>query len=321
MPNNKDTKIVFMGSPEFAIPSLKALLEAKYDLALVVSQDAKACGRGKRLEDCAVACYAQKNGLQLETPKRIKPKSGREFLDKVASLKPDFIVVAAYGKILPKRLLAIPKYGCINVHASLLPRWRGASPITHAILQGDDVSGVSIMEMTAGLDEGPVYLQDKIRVLSDDTTESLSQKLSHMGAKLLLQALPSIKNASLKALPQEDCDASYAPLLKKIDGNLDFNKSAKELERQIRAMFPWPCAYTSLMQKNLKIFKARAIPLEDKFKDCENGSILSCKNKFLVKCKDEVLQILSLQLEGKKAMEARNFTCGCRINDCEKLGS
>lgn len=315
-------RIVFMGSPDFAVPSLEALIQAGHDIVLCVCQADKASGRGRKLKSCAVKARALELGLDVATPDKVRGKSARPFIDQVEALQPDFLVVAAYGKILSTRLLKIPRYGAINVHASLLPRWRGAAPIQHAILAGDDESGVSIMRMEAGLDTGAVFHVEKTPIADDDTGGSLFDRLAQIGAKALVESLPTIASGELHAQQQDERLASYAPTLNKEDGHLDFRHSATSLERRVRAMQPWPSAWCLLpnkqKSKRLKVLKVRAL----KDQECaqqeillpdQNGQVLQLKHRLLVRCDEGLLDLLRVQPEGRKAMKINDFLSGAHL--------
>ncbi len=242
-------------------------------------------------------------------------------MQRIREEAPDLIVVAAFGQILSKEILEIPKYGCVNIHASLLPEYRGAAPIQQSILDGKKETGVTIMQMDEGLDTGDILLQRSIPIADDETGGSLFDKLAELGAGLITEALPKIKEGSLKAEKQDGSKASYVKMLKKDSGRLDFSKDACELERMIRAMDPWPSAYTKFGKKTLKIWKACVIK-EDITSDIKkNGEITNItKDYFTVKCGKNSLVIEELQLEGKKRMSCHDFLLGTRPETGEVLG-
>ncbi len=248
-----ETRIVFMGSPEFAIPTLKALAE-KYPIVGVVTQPDRPAGRKRELKSPPVKELAQDLGLPFIQPARLKDP---EAMQQLQTWAPDLIVVAAFGQILRQAVLDIPTHGCLNVHASLLPRWRGAAPINAAILHGDEVSGVTIMKMDTGLDTGPILSKSEIPLSSDETGGSLSSKLSKMGGKLLVETLPAYLRGKLIPQPQDDSQSTYVKMLKRKDGELDFSKPAISLERMVRAYTPWPGTYMLWGNQRLKIHKAR----------------------------------------------------------------
>jgi methionyl-tRNA formyltransferase len=247
-------RLVFMGSPDFALPTLKRLAEDKaFQLVGVVTQPDRPAGRGRILTPPPVKVFAQSLGLEVIQPPRLREP---ESFAKLASWRPEMIVVAAFGQILRQNVLDLPHYGCINVHASLLPRWRGAAPIHAAIAAGDTHSGVSIMKMDAGVDNGPILAQQAIPVLPSDNAETLSARLAELGSHLLIQTIPGYVQGGIIPQPQEESLATRAPMLKKEDGLLDFNQPADVLERKIRAFDPWPGAYFVWQDNLLKIHRA-----------------------------------------------------------------
>lgn len=248
-------RLVFMGSPDFAVPSLRALTEV-YNVVGVITQPDRPAGRGRELKPPPVKLVALELGLPILQPERLRAPEAMEQLHQWA---PDLIVVAAFGQILRREVLELPRYGCINVHASLLPRWRGAAPVQAAILNGDPQTGVTIMRMDVGVDTGPILSQRSEVILSEDTGGSLSQRLAQAGAELLIETLPPYLNGSLQPIPQDDALATYAPLLKKEDGLLSFERPAEYLARQVRAYNPWPGAYFIWKGQLIKIHQAHAV--------------------------------------------------------------
>src|SRR6185503_15202544 len=246
------TRVVFMGSPDFALPTLQTLAD-HYNVVGVVTQPDRASGRGRERKAPPVKMLA----LQLEIPV-IQPEKLRlpEAMEQLRGWAPDLIVVAAFGQILKKDVLELPRYGCINVHASLLPRWRGAAPINAAILHGDEETGITIMKMDVGLDTGPMLAKKAVRLTRDDTAGSATETLSHLGADLLIETLPRWIAGEIQPQAQDDSLATYAPMLKKEEGRLDFARDVNELERQIRAFHPWPGAYLELDTTLLKVNRA-----------------------------------------------------------------
>lgn len=323
-------RIVFMGSPDFAVPSLEALRQAGHDIVLTVCQPDKPSGRGRAVSRCAVKVYAEEHGLPVQTPDKVRGKSAVDFIDAVQALKPDFVVVAAYGKILSTRLLSLARFGAINVHASLLPRWRGAAPIQHAILAGDAETGVSIMRMEAGLDTGPVYRVAKIPIVDDDTGGSLFDRLAQLGAETLVQTLPEIAAGRLPAQAQDDSLATFAPTLSKEDGHLNFSQSAHDLVLRVRAMHPWPGAFCYLNKKRLKVLRASVTtssaqlsvplsaplpaPLPASQSAAKPGQLRIDGAALRVVCGQDLLEIHQLQVEGKKAMDSAAFIAGARLD-------
>ncbi|MBO8143374.1 MAG: methionyl-tRNA formyltransferase [Thermodesulfobacterium sp.] len=303
----KKYRIVFFGTPEFAIPSLEGLYE-KENLVAVVTQTDKPKGRGLKPSPSPVKHWALLKGVKVLEPLKLKDP---QFIDNIKNFLPDLIVVCAYGKIFPKELLEIPKFGCWNIHASLLPKYRGASPINWAILEGEKETGITIMLMDEGLDTGPILLQKKIPILEEDTAITLSQKLAQLGKEAILEAIELHKKGVLKPLPQPEEGISYAPILKKEDGFFTFEEPAKKIERKTKAFLPWPTAFTYYKNKLLKVFLAKAIPLKHKEKP---GIILDInKDGILVATSEGVILLKEIQLEGKRKISAYEFACGQRL--------
>ena len=303
-------KIVFMGTPDFAVPSLKALVEAGYDVAAVVTQPDKPKGRGKSLLPTPVKEEALLHEIPVYQPQRVK--NNREFLDTLREIAPDVIVVAAFGQIIPRDVLELPKYGCINIHASLLPKYRGAAPIQQAVIDGEKESGVTIMQMGEGLDTGDMISKIVIPLEKEETGGSLFAKLAQAGAELLIKTLPSIEQGTAVWEKQpEESPTPYAAMINKKMGLMDFHKSAVELERLVRGLNPWPSAYTFVNGKTLKVWKCRA---DEKCSGETPGTvILTYKEGIHVACKDGILILTEVQLEGKKRMDAEAFLRGYHI--------
>lgn len=295
--------IIFMGSPDFAQPSLRALAQ-HYHVVGVVTQPDRASGRGRELKPPPVKTLALELGLPIIQPQKLREP---EAMAQLQAWKPDLIVVAAFGQILKKEVLDLPRFGCVNVHASLLPRWRGAAPINAAILAGDEETGVTIMQMDAGLDTGPMLAKRSIRLHPDDTAGSVFQTLSTLGADLLLETLPDYMEGKIIPQPQPEDGATYAPMLKKEDGRLDFSKPADELERRVRAMNPWPGAFMELDGAILKIHRAHV--------DAGNASAgrrLVVQNQPAVGAGGGILILDEVQPAGKKPMSGTSFLAGAR---------
>lgn len=294
-------RIVFMGTPEFAVRSLEACLDVG-EVVAVVTQPDKPKGRGQEVAMSPVKQLALQRGIPVLQPPKIR---GTSFHEEIRALKPDVGVVTAYGKILPQELLDAPAQGCVNVHASLLPRFRGAAPIQWSIAAGDDKTGVCLMKMDAGLDTGPVIDRRELPIGPEDTAATLHDALSKLGGELIRQSLPRYLRGELAPVPQPAEGVVLAPLIKKEDGRLDFTHSAAELERRIRAFHPWPGTYTDFRGKTLKVLKAkvgsgRGAP----------GELLS--DELEVACGEGSLVLLEVQPEGKRAMSAREFLAGNR---------
>jgi len=301
-------KIVFMGSPDFALPSLKALA-GRYFLVGIVTQPDRTAGRGRDLKSPPVKHLALELGLPCIQPEKLREP---DVVKQLHDWSPDLIVVAAYGQILRQEVLNLPRYGCINVHASLLPRWRGAAPVNAAILHGDEQTGITIMKMDAGLDTGPILSQRAIAIASDDTTGSLLEKLSSLGSDLLLETLPAYLSGKITPHPQPAEGATFAPLLKKTDARLDFNLPAEVLARQVRAYHPWPGAYMEWRDAPLKVNKAHTeIIFTYMFQP--PGARIEINGFPAVFGGDNTPLVLDeVQPAGKKPMSGRAFLAGAR---------
>lgn len=311
-------KIVYMGTPDFAVNTLEAIINAGHEVSLVVTQPDKAKGRGKKLMFTPVKEKALEYNLEVAQPDKVRDE---EFIKVLEEIAPDVIVVVAFGQILSERILNIPKYGCINVHASLLPAYRGAAPIQWAVIDGLKESGVTTMYMEKGLDTGDIICQSTLELAKDETGGSLFDKLALEGAKLLVTTLEQLEAGTAVRTKQDDSKSSYAKMLTKEMGRLDFSKDAETLERLIRGLNPWPSAFTSLDDKGLKIYEAEVIE-EQAAKDLVNGNeeidkegtvIAVDKKSFTVRCSLGALRILNLQLEGKKRMDTSAFLLGYKI--------
>ncbi len=298
-------KVIFMGTPQFAMPSLAALIEHHEVVAVVTQPDAPA-GRGKSLTTSPVKQLAVSKGVPVLQPASLKPAEAVEALRAYA---PDLIVVAAFGQILRQNVLDLPRFHCINVHASLLPRWRGAAPVSAANAAGDATSGVTIMLMEVGLDSGPILSQREIKIDPDDTTGSLTDKLSTLGAELLIETLPGWLESGITPRRQDEALVTLAPRIPKEMGRIDWSHSAERIERHIRAMRPWPSAYSSWQGKQFKVLRAQVGFLSTGSKQA-NGAVVVDRNHTYVQCGDGMLQLLEIHLEGKRAMPADAFTRG-----------
>ncbi len=298
-------RIIFFGTPSFAIPSLKALIEGSDEVVGVVTQPDRPKGRGMRLSPSPVKELALKYGINLLQPEKVRDES---FQESIKSLSPEIFVVVAFGQILPGSLIKVPKHGAINVHASLLPKYRGAAPIPWAILNGEDSTGVTIIMMDEGLDTGDILTQMEIQIEKDDTSHSLQEKLSVLGATLLMETIEIMKRGALNPKPQNHSNATYAPLLRKEDGHIDWRKRAEEIDRQVRAFNPWPGAFTKWNGKMLKIFKGETRRRET---HAEPGTAIWVGLDFIeVETGDGTFLIKEVQLEGKKRISVRDFLCG-----------
>ncbi len=300
----KPLRLVFAGTPEFAVPCLQALIAAGYDVAAVYTQPDRPAGRGRKLQQSPVKALALGHGIPVCQPLSLKrdARARAELRDWAA----DLMVVVAYGLILPVSVLETPSLGCVNVHASLLPRWRGAAPIQRAVLAGDPVSGVCIMRMEAGLDTGPVYLRRQLELDAGETGGSLHDKLAALGPQALIDALPGIADGSLVPEPQDASSATYAPKLDKAEAQIDWGQPALAIERQVRAFDPWPVAQTGLQGETLRIWSARAVDREAA--GAAPGDVIAAdKAGILVATGAGTLLITRLQAPGKRPMAAADF--------------
>lgn len=304
-------KIVFMGTPDFAVPCLKALAESGEAVVGVFTQPDKPKGRGYALCPPPVKVYAAENGIPVFQPTTFKDGTAAETLRK---LEPELIVVTAYGKILPAAVLSLPKYGCINIHASLLPQYRGAAPIQQSVLDGQPKTGVTAMQMDVGLDTGDMLMKAETPIGENETAGELHDRLSVLGAEVLLKTLDALKKGTLHPEKQDDAKSSYAGMLDKSLCPIDFTKSANEVHNQVRGLYPWPIATASLHGKRVKIHKTVLSDLEGNVP----GAILSLDGGITVACGKNSVTISELQLEGKKRMSAADFLRGhaLQIGDC-----
>lgn len=306
-------RVVFMGTPGFAVGTLKALLEAGHEVAAVVTQPDKPKGRGKELFMTPVKAEAAKHDIPVFQPERVR--KNEEFLEELKKLAPDVIVVVAFGQILPVSILTLPKYGCVNVHASLLPMYRGAAPLQWVIINGEKVSGVTTMQMDKGLDTGDMLLKEEVAIEPKETYETYHDKLSVVGAQLLIKTLDGLEAGTITPVKQEG-DTCYASMIDKSLGNLDFTRPAVELERLMRGLDPAPAAYSFLDGKLLKLFGADVVDTDKEYSAQECGIITNItKNTFDITTGAGVLRVNEVQLEGKKRMDAASFLRGCRLTE------
>lgn len=306
-------RVVFMGTPGFAVGTLKALLEAGHDVAAVVTQPDKPKGRGKELLMTPVKAEAVKHDIPVFQPERVR--KNEEFLEELKKLAPDVIVVVAFGQLLPVSVLTLPKYGCVNVHASLLPMYRGAAPLQWVIINGEKVSGVTTMQMDKGLDTGDMLLKEEVAIEPKETYETYHDKLSVVGAQLLIKTLDGLEAGTITPVKQEG-DTCYASMIDKSLGNLDFTRPAVELERLMRGLDPAPAAYSFLDGKLLKLFGADVVDSDKEYSAQECGIITNItKSTFDITTGAGVLRVNEVQLEGKKRMDAASFLRGCRLTE------
>lgn len=297
-------KIVYMGTPRFAVPPLEALIEAGHEIAAVVTRTDKPAGRGKILTAPPVKETAVRAGLPVQQPKRVRDP---EFIESLRRLAPDAVVVAAYGQILPKEILVLPKFGCINIHASLLPKYRGAAPINWAIIRRESETGITIMRMDEGMDTGDILLQERMPIDRRDTAGTLTEKMSRLGAALIARTLPLIEQGKLRPVRQNSAEATTAPILKKEEGLIDWSLPAAEIEARVRGFSPWPGAYTFLDGVLIKILEASATAGQG-----TTGVLVSREERLEVGTGRGLLRVLTIQPAGKKPMTDRDFLRGHR---------
>ena len=312
-----DMNIIFMGTPDFAAMALEEIIKVGHNVLLVVTQPDKEKGRGKVIQKSDVKLVAEKYGLPIFQPVRIKRPEAIEYLKQFEA---EAFVVAAFGQILSREILDMPKYGCINIHASLLPKYRGAAPIQWSIINGDEYTGVTIMQMNEGIDTGDILLSRKIKIEDDDNAGVLFDKLAKLGAELIVEALPQIEQGGIMPTKQDDSQSSYAGMLSKDMGNIDWTKSASVTERLVRGCNPWPSAYSYLDTKTLKIWNCSV--KEDSLEKNNKPGTIECvdKNSFTVCCGVGSLVITEVQLEGKKRMSVHDFLLGYKLNPGQLLG-
>ena len=302
---NDMKRIVFMGTPDFAVPVLQKLIETQ-NVVGVVTQPDRPAGRGRKMRPSPVKVVAEAAGIPVFQPKSLRKRANAEQLHQWA---PDAIVVVAFGQILRPHVLDLPPLGCINIHASLLPRWRGASPIQHAILSGDAETGVSLMQMDVGLDTGAVYVKSAFPLAVDETAQSLHDKLATLGAQMVEDHLGAILAGEVSAEPQNDELSTYAPMIKKTDGEIDWHDSAEMIDRRIRAMAPWPGAYSQWQGKMLKISSAEP-QIETNAQNQHPSYVYTNETDILVQCGRGSLRLKRVQLAGKRAASIEDFVRG-----------
>jgi methionyl-tRNA formyltransferase len=306
--------LVFCGTPRFAVPTLKKLVETGFTVHLVVTQPDKPRGRGLELAASPVKEYALNLALPILQPDKIR--NNETFRSQLAELKPDAIIVVGYGRMLPQWMIDLPPLGNLNLHASLLPKYRGAAPIQWAIASGETVTGVTSMRIDAGLDTGEILLQKEILIARNDTTETLAPHLAVVGADLMVETLRGLEAGAIQPRPQDHSQATFAPILKKEDGSIDFNRPVVETVNRLRGFQPWPGAYTKFRGKNLAVVAARSATVS-----APVGEITLQAGRVFVGCGAKTsLELLEVQLEGKKRMSARDFVHGYHLTSGEQLG-
>lgn len=300
-------RIIFMGTPDFAVPVLQALAQTTHHLVGVYTRPDKPAGRGNQLQSSPIKQLALAHGLPIFQPASLRKP---EAIEQLRALAPDVIIVAAFGLLLPPEVLAIPPRGCINTHASLLPRHRGAAPIPAAILAGDPETGVTLMQMDAGIDTGPILAQRAIPIAEQDTTATLTPKLAHLAAGLLIETLPRILAGEIPLQPQDDSRATFARMIRKEEGRIDWAQPAIEIARRVRAFNPWPSAYTFWNGTQLKILYASASDFKT---DAEPGRVIQWQKEIAVATGKGALILREVQLAGKRAMQIEEFVRGQKL--------
>ncbi|MBI5887826.1 MAG: methionyl-tRNA formyltransferase [Deltaproteobacteria bacterium] len=312
-------RIIFMGTPQFAVPSLEALIKAGHEVAAVITRPDKPKGRGKAMEPPPVKLTAEAVGIKVLQPHGIKDAA---ILGELKAIAPDVIAVVAYGRMLPEALLDMPPMGCINVHASLLPKYRGAAPVNWAVINGDKETGVTTMLMDKGMDTGGILMEERLPIGEDDTAEELSERLSVIGAGLLVKTVELLSEGKIKATAQSEEAASCAPILKKEDGLINWARSAAEIKNLIRGVQPWPGAHTRLNAGLVKIYRGAIV------QDPDNGAypcaapgtvIVASSGRIVVKCGEGSLEIIELQPENKRRMSAAGFLMGYKLKPGDRL--
>jgi len=308
--------LVFCGTPRFAVPTLEKLVEAGHVVPLVLSQPDRPRGRGMEVTVSPVKEAALRLGLPITQPDKIK--SNDEFRAQLAAIRPDAIIVVGYGRIIPQWMIDLPRFGNLNLHASLLPKYRGAAPIQWAIANGESITGGTTMRIDAGLDTGDILLQRELPIESDDTAETLGPKLAKVGAELMVETLRGLESGQVRPVPQDHAKATLAPILKKEDGRIDFARTAREVFNRLRGFQPWPGAYTAFKSKTLQVHKAR--PSEPSVR-LAPGQIAVEGTRLVAGCgQDTALELVELQMEGKRRMLAREFINGYRPKTGDHLG-
>ncbi len=309
--------LIFCGTPDFAVPTLETLIAEEFPIDLVVTNVDEPSGRGYELKAPPLKQAATRAGLQVYQPAKLKDPATVEYLSRH---RPDAIVVVAYGHILPKWLIDLPRLGCINLHASLLPKYRGAAPIQWALIRGETVTGVTTMRIDVGLDTGNTFLKREAEIRDDDTAETLSNRLSQIGASLTVETLRRLESGDLREQPQDHTQATLAPILKKEDGRIDWKLPAAEIWNRIRGLRPWPGAYTTFRNKNLHIWAASR-PVAGQTMSLDAGMLLAERGRLYVACGGgTLLEPMELQLEGRKRLSVRDFLNGVKVSPGERVG-
>ena len=308
-------KIVFMGTPSFAVPSLEALSKNEYNISMVITQKDKPRGRGKKLLPTPVKEKALELGLEVYQPDSI---NSIESINKLRDISPDCIIVVAYGQILKEEILNLPKFGCLNIHASLLPKYRGAAPINWAIINGEKETGITIMKMDEGLDTGDMLKSELIPIRADDDSKSIHDKLSQLGGRLIVETLKDIEKGNITSISQSDELSTYAPKISKETGKIDWNKNGDNIVNLVRGLKPWPSAYMVYKGEKVKIHRARVV---EKFTQDDNGIIVKVSDDGIyVNCSDSCVVIEELQFPGKKKLSVLEYLRGNDLDSDVRLG-
>jgi methionyl-tRNA formyltransferase len=308
--------LVFCGTPQFAVPTLESLVAASHSVPLVVTQPDRPRGRGMELAASPVKDAAIRLDIPVVQPAAIK--NNAEFRGQLEALHPDAIIVVGYGRIIPQWMIDLPQYGNLNLHASLLPKYRGAAPIQWAIANGESITGVTTMRIDAGLDTGDILMQREMAILPDDTAETLAPRLASDGAELMIETLRGLETGQVKPTPQDHSRATLAPILKKEDGRMDFSRSAYELFNRMRGFRPWPGAFTTFKGKNMQVHRAEPVQSAD---GLPQGSTAVQDARLVVGCgQDTALNLIEVQLDGKRRMSAQEFINGYRPRPGDRLG-
>jgi len=309
-------RLIFCGTPHFAVPTLQKLLAEDFRIELVVTQPDEPAGRGYEVKPPPVKQVAEKAGIRVFQPAKLKDPATQEFL---SPYRPDAMVVVAYGRIIPPWMIHLPRLGCINLHASLLPKYRGAAPIQWALMRGERVTGVTTMMIDPGMDTGDILLQREVEIREEDTAETLAERLSVLGADLMVETLRGLERGEITPHPQEHAQATLAPMLKKEHGRMDWSLPAQELAWRVRGLRPWPGAYTTFRGKNLHVWAAVTLPAEAA-SPLEPGTLVAERGKLHVVCGQGTrLEIKELQVEGRKRLAAHEFLNGVHLKPGERL--
>ncbi len=310
--------LIFCGTPQFAVPTLEKLVAENFPIQLVITNPDEPRGRGHRVQPSPVKETALRHGLAVYQPAKLKTDETRNF---ISQYRPDAIVIVAYGHIVPQWMIDLPPQGCINLHASILPKYRGAAPIAWALVRGEKETGVTTMKIDAGMDTGDMLLERREPVRDDDTTETLGERLSLIGADLMIETLRQLERGEVAPRPQNSDLATLAPRLKKEDGRMDWAQPAEELARRVRGFAPWPGAFTSFRGKHLHIWRAEAVPAAGG-SGLAPGTVTTEGGRLAVACGEGTRLVLhEVQLEGRKRLSAREFMNGARVESGETLGS